>query len=64
MSPSKDVLGGGTRQTNLFHLSASDHHMSKTPRTIYAYEDDYEYDQEQEQEVSAAYPKETSQELV
>jgi hypothetical protein len=38
--------------------------MSKTPRTIYAYEDDYEYDQEQEQEVSAAYPKETSQELV
>ena len=62
MSPSKDVLGGGTRQTNLYHLSASDHHMSKTPRTIYAYEDDNEYDQEQE--VSAAYPKETSQELV
>ena len=44
MSPSKDVLGGGTRQTNLYHLSASDHHMSKTPGTIYAYED--EYDQE------------------
>ena len=61
MRPSKDVLGGGARQTNQYHhLSASDHHMSKTPGTMYAYEDEYD----QEQEVSRADPKETAEELV
>jgi hypothetical protein len=34
--------------------------MSKTPGTIFAYEDEYD----QEQEVSRADPKETAEELV